>query len=195
MDKFFPLKLYIFKFETSNQDLKSYFEVFKQRNVDLIKSERLIDISIEDNEIYLSDKVVLEKTAIQKYLNLLNHSLEELKNFQIKGGNQLAENIIETLTSSVMLKIIQFAQNKKIDNIDDILPELYLVNKFKVNTEIESGILFCEKCNRWFPIIETIPQMLPDEFRDKEKDIEFLKTKKNLLEEEFLSKDLKPFNI
>ncbi|MHA1336358.1 MAG: Trm112 family protein, partial [Promethearchaeota archaeon] len=73
--------------------------------------------------------------------------------------------------------------------------ELYLLNKYKIETEIESGLLFCEKCKRWYPIIESIPQMLPDDYRDKKKDLEFLKTVKNLLDEGFLNQELKPYNL
>jgi uncharacterized protein len=39
---------------------------------------------------------------------------------------------------------------------------------------IKEGILFCSQCSRFYPIIEEIPVMLPDELRDKEKDIQFL---------------------
>ena len=39
---------------------------------------------------------------------------------------------------------------------------------------IKEGVLFCSQCSRFFPIIEEIPVMLPDELRDKEKDIQFL---------------------
>ena len=37
--------------------------------------------------------------------------------------------------------------------------------------------------------------MLPDEYRDQEKDTNFLETNKNLLDQKFLKQDLKPFNI
>jgi uncharacterized protein YbaR (Trm112 family) len=39
---------------------------------------------------------------------------------------------------------------------------------------IKEGVLFCSQCSRFYPIIEEIPIMLPDELRDKEKDIQFL---------------------
>lgn len=39
---------------------------------------------------------------------------------------------------------------------------------------IKEGVLFCSQCSRFYPIIEEIPVMLPDELRDKEKDIQFL---------------------
>jgi len=34
--------------------------------------------------------------------------------------------------------------------------------------------LYCQKCSRFFPIIDEIPIMLPDELRDKKQEIEFL---------------------
>lgn len=39
---------------------------------------------------------------------------------------------------------------------------------------IIEGVLFCSQCSRFYPIVEEIPVMLPDELRDKEKDIQFL---------------------
>ena len=46
----------------------------------------------------------------------------------------------------------------------------------KTNNEnvIKEGVLFCSQCSRFYPIIEEIPVMLPDELRDKDKDIQFL---------------------
>ena len=37
------------------------------------------------------------------------------------------------------------------------------------------GAIYCTKCSRFYPIIEEIPIMLPDELRDKNQDMEFLK--------------------
>ncbi|GAH22530.1 unnamed protein product [marine sediment metagenome] len=48
---------------------------------------------------------------------------------------------------------------------------------------------------RWYPIIETIPQMLPDEYRDEKAEIKFLKTNKDLLDNAFFKQNLKPFNV
>ena len=41
--------------------------------------------------------------------------------------------------------------------------------------KITDGALYCQKCSRFFPIIDEIPIMLPDELRDKKQEIEFLK--------------------
>ena len=53
---------------------------------------------------------------------------------------------------------------------------------------ISEGVLFCTKCSRFFPIIEEIPIMLPDELRDKKQEIEFLKNYKEKLPEKIITK-------
>ncbi|HZD35769.1 MAG TPA: Trm112 family protein [Nitrososphaeraceae archaeon] len=42
------------------------------------------------------------------------------------------------------------------------------------NIVIKEGILYCSRCSRFFPIIDEIPILLPDELREKEKDLRFL---------------------
>ena len=46
---------------------------------------------------------------------------------------------------------------------------------------ISEGALYCTECSRFYPIIEEIPIMLPDDLRDKKQDIEFLKNNKDKL--------------
>jgi uncharacterized protein YbaR (Trm112 family) len=42
------------------------------------------------------------------------------------------------------------------------------------NVIVKEGVLFCSRCSRFFPIIDEIPIMLPDELREREKDLRFL---------------------
>ena len=54
----------------------------------------------------------------------------------------------------------------------------YPLELFEILSEgqiVKEGILFCTKCNRYYPIIDEIPVMLPDELREKQRDIDFLK--------------------
>lgn len=60
--------------------------------------------------------------------------------------------------------------------------------------EILNGLLICNKCGRWYPIVDEIPQLLPDELRDQKEDLTFLnkhikKIPRNIIEEG------KPFNL
>jgi uncharacterized protein YbaR (Trm112 family) len=64
----------------------------------------------------------------------------------------------------------------------------------KISTIVQEGLLLCKSCNRFYPITEEIPIILPDELRDKKKDIEFLKKWKELIPIDLL-KNLKPWSI
>ena len=64
--------------------------------------------------------------------------------------------------------------------------ELFEINE-KDNI-VSEGALFCLKCSRFYPIIEEIPIMLPDELRDKKQEIEFLKKYKDTLPEKIITK-------
>jgi uncharacterized protein len=72
-----------------------------------------------------------------------------------------------------------FAINQENDREGD-------VNKDKIIVIIE-GILYCKKCLRFYPIIDEIPIMLPDELREKETDLEFLNKWKNNIPQKILN--------
>ena len=55
---------------------------------------------------------------------------------------------------------------------------------------ITDGALYCQKCSRFFPIIDEIPIMLPDELRDKKQDMEFLKKNIKELPEKIIAQAL-----
>ena len=59
--------------------------------------------------------------------------------------------------------------------------ELFEINQ-KDNI-VSEGVLYCTKCSRFYPIIEEIPIMLPDDLREKKQDLEFLKNNKEKLPE------------
>ncbi|MBY8989476.1 MAG: hypothetical protein KGD58_01875 [Candidatus Lokiarchaeota archaeon] len=195
IDKFFPLKLYIFSFETNSNDFNTFIEILKKRDLEFIKKEAIIEINKENGHFFIKDNIVIEKTELKEYLNLIILSINELDNIYNKSHDKESKRSFDIISTQIKPKILNYNENIDPNNLDEIIPELFFLNKIKLETEIESGILFCNKCKRWFPIIDTIPQMLPDEFRNEKKDVEFLQTNKNLLNEEFLNKDLKPFKL
>lgn len=72
------------------------------------------------------------------------------------------------------------------------LPEKPCVECYSV--EVVEGVLICPECNRWYPIMEEIPHMLPDELRNEREDKEFLRKHKDRLPREVLDHG-KPFNL
>ena len=59
---------------------------------------------------------------------------------------------------------------------------------------VEEGLLLCRTCLRFYPIVEEIPIILPDELRDKKKDMEFLQMWNKTIPEDLL-KNLKPWTL
>jgi uncharacterized protein YbaR (Trm112 family) len=67
-------------------------------------------------------------------------------------------------------------------------------NEALQHTEIvDEGLLLCKTCQRFYPIVEEIPIILPDELRDKKKDIEFLNKWKERIPVDLLT-NLKPWS-
>lgn len=56
------------------------------------------------------------------------------------------------------------------------------------------GSLYCTNCYRFYPIMEEIPIMLPDELRDKKQDMAFLEKHKKSLPQKII-KDAKPWHL
>lgn len=195
IDKFFPLDLFIFSFETSEERFKEIISVYENRDINQILDEKIIEIQEEQGTLYLKDDIVIEKSVIDVYLNSIISSVNEVEHLHDKSSNKLSKQCFSIITQDLKKKLVQFTEKKDLEKIEEIFPELYLLNKIKTEIEIKSGLLFCEECKRWYPVIETIPQMLPDDYRDEKTDIEFLKTNKDLLDFTFFKQNLKPFNI
>ena len=71
------------------------------------------------------------------------------------------------------------------------------LEEFDINVkddDVVEGALFCIECSRFYPIIEEIPIMLPDELRKKEDDLEFLRKNSKSLPEKIV-KNGKPWHL
>jgi len=65
---------------------------------------------------------------------------------------------------------------------------------FEEKDEIIEGLITCPKCNRYYPIIEEIPHMRPDELRTEKENLGFLKKWMDRIPTNILNKG-KPFNL
>lgn len=65
---------------------------------------------------------------------------------------------------------------------------------FEEEEEITEGLLVCPVCNRWYPISDEIPQMLPDDLREAKEDLEWLRRWKDHVPETVLTRG-KPFRL
>ena len=63
--------------------------------------------------------------------------------------------------------------------------------------DVEIGILYCTECGRWYPIgssIESVPEMLPDDLREEEKDQAWLREWQEKIPENILQSG-KPYSL
>lgn len=72
--------------------------------------------------------------------------------------------------------------------------ELIELSSADLGKVIVDGILYCDRCKRFYPIDQEIPIMLPDNLREKEKDLEFLRKWKGKIPDKVL-KQANPWHL
>ena len=116
----------------------------------------------------VSELELFECTIRKDKQNTTNPNLENYKNTEASEKEQ--QNTGDTiLQSSSKLK-----EKKDIDSA----------------TIIEEGILFCNSCSRFYPIVEEIPIILPDNLREKDKDLVVLRKWSHILPEKIVKNAL-----
>lgn len=116
-------------------------------------------------------------------LDLIELHVKELENDNLRESNfKFPNDEKKTIKDNLTV-------NQEINNIRAEVNK----DKDKVIVIIE-GILYCRKCLRFYPIIDEIPIMLPDELREKEKDLEFLNKWKNNIPQKIL-KNANPWHL
>jgi uncharacterized protein YbaR (Trm112 family) len=63
--------------------------------------------------------------------------------------------------------------------------------------EVREGVLVCPECGRWYPIgnnVETIPELMPDDLREREKELDWMRKWEGKIPGETLRKG-KPFHL
>ncbi|MBD3228637.1 MAG: hypothetical protein GF329_10675 [Candidatus Lokiarchaeota archaeon] len=199
--KHWPIILKVFNFETKIdkferaleglEDLKILEEMTK-----IIRGKGKIEKCVDIKEKTIQDDLVRYKLNFDDYIKKFNEILKNL-------------NYIEILVDGISLKVHEkvekiyenFISKEKTANVDDLkdylnknINEIYLVNWYFQRAEVQDGIMLCEKCKRWYPISESIPQMLPDNLRTENEEKKFLEKWKDKIPEDVLN-DGKPFNL
>ena len=80
IDKFFPLKLFIFSFETKTEEFQAFIDIYERRDLAFIKEQNAIEVSEENELLLIKDNITIEKTPLKSYLELIISSINELDN-------------------------------------------------------------------------------------------------------------------
>ncbi|MFX0099159.1 MAG: Trm112 family protein, partial [Candidatus Hodarchaeota archaeon] len=164
----------------------------------------LVDIEIinkktADDKLLVHDTLVRKPSILKDYLDGIKASIEELKPITDLSNEDIKKLLEELIklggpVQDLINEASKLNTSQDASILAHIEEKLILLNWFKQSVEIKEGIMSCDNCKRWYPISNTIPQLLPDELRKEEKDKEFLNTWKNKIEDSIV-KEGKPFHL
>lgn len=163
--KHYPLKLSIFEWEDDDADrILKASESYAKGNVESMKQELKGSVKLDRAKGIVEDELVRSPMNVGDYASAFREKVDSIfKNVVVD----------ETGASTQLLKaIIDFNPPSNLD--ESFEKAIYAANWLAFKVNVQSGILVCDNCGRFYPIIETIPHMLPDDLRNKKEDKEFL---------------------
>ena len=174
IDKHHPLEARFFSWETSPEEMRKIASEAGQPSNQFKKSYKHLAKQLQDGTISpAAMSVVDDLTGSEDSAGLLAGAVEALgKLEQAPEGSE-----------SELLR----------DHIHDI-DRLY---RFLNLVEVDAGLLVCPECSRWYPIgsaVETIPEMLPDDLRERDRDLAWLEKWRELIPDSVLQGG-NPFNL
>jgi uncharacterized protein YbaR (Trm112 family) len=174
IDKHHPLEARFFTWETSQEELKKAVMKTGTPSSTFKKSYSQLAKQLQDGTI--------SPTAIRAMEELTNSiDSKELLACAIEAMNRLELSL----------------DKPEEDLIQGFAEDIDRLHRFLNLLEVDAGLLVCSKCGRWYPVgssVETIPELLPDDLRDKERDVAWLERWKELIPPPVLE-DGKPFNL
>jgi uncharacterized protein YbaR (Trm112 family) len=212
--KHYPLELTILKWETDAKLFSKVESAFKSRQLPVLeenciltlpngKKDKCIKI-LEEGQLQVEDEFSREKKPFLDYLRIIKEKTESIQTMQDATGSSATRVLEQVKTKAIdrvkrTLKQVETAgtrtsQDEEKKSQQEIMPEMHLLNWYFFLTEVDEALIGCKKCHRWYPVIETIPHMLPDDLRNADEDMTFLKKWSNKLEERVLNEG-KPFNL
>ena len=103
-------------------------------------------------------------------------------------GNRILEKQFKTgVISPPALKVIHDLSGSStaekllrdaIETLKDAEPKTFdALHKYLNMVDVAEGLLVCSECGRWFPVgcaVESIPELMPDELREREPELTWL---------------------
>jgi uncharacterized protein YbaR (Trm112 family) len=98
---------------------------------------------------------------------------------------------VKDKTGSKAAAILHAKAAKLLQGKPEKLEDLDTLYNYMNVLELGEGLLYCTECGRWYPIgsaVEGIPELMPDELREEDKDLAWLAKWKKVAPESVLAK-------
>lgn len=154
IDKHHPLEVYFYSWETIEEELDKINRDAGKVSQHFTKQYKHLAKQIEDGTVSIpAIQSITDQTESPHTASLLIDVKKYLNRLEI-DENRSPEHLLSSYP----------------EGIDILYRYLNLI-------EVDEGLIRCPECGRWYPIgnsVETIPELMPDDLRDEEKDLEFL---------------------
>ncbi len=174
IDKHHPLEAHFFTWETSEEEIK--------KNADNARTP--------------SSEHGINYKQLAKQLTDGTISPPAIKNITDSSESQSSKSLL-TGALNAIAEIGGTSDKSEKELLDEHPQDIDALNRYLHLLEVDAGLLVCPECGRWFPIgsaVETIPEMLPDDLREKERDLEWMEKWSHLIPANVLD-DRNPYNI
>lgn len=174
IDKHHPLVARFFSWETSQEEIRKIASEAGEPSSHFKKSYKHLAKQMRDGTISpAAMQVVEDLTGSEDSMGLMADAVEAVSRLE-----QVSDRSEEEL-------------------LRDYLEDIDRLYRFLNLVEVDAGLLVCPECGRWYPIgsaVETIPELLPDELREKDRDLTWLERWRGLIPDSVLERGA-PFNL
>ena len=173
IDKHHPLDAYFFTWET-------------QTKMDKLAKED----ELQSSEYKKKFKQIAKQLTDGTISPLALMKIEDL------SDSQSSKSLLEIVLDAIK-RLEKSAEKNEKSILEEYSPDIYAIHRYLNLTEVDAGLLVCPECSRWYPIgsaVETIPEMLPDDLREKNRDLEFMEKWSHLIPAKVLEEG-RPHNI
>ena len=174
IDKHHPLEAHFFTWETPEEEIKNNAENAGTPSSEHEKNYKQLAKQLTDGTISPpAIKNITDSSESQGSKSLLTGAIDAIASFDGTGDKSEKELL------------------------DEYPQDIDALNRFMHLLEVDAGLLVCPECGRWYPIgsaVETIPEMLPDDLREKDRDLEWMEKWSHLIPAKVLEEGT-PYHI
>ena len=174
IDKHHPLDVYFFTWETSEGEISGH-----------VKDAGLLNEKHEKGYSQIAKQYV-DGTISSEAIRKIKDS---------SGSNDTSGLLAVALDALNRLGDLQEPSEESL--LQDHKRDLDALYRYMNLVEVDAGLLVCPECGRWYPVgsaVETIPEMLPDDLREKDRDLKWMEKWTDLIPKQ-VTEEGRPYNL
>ena len=174
IDKHHPLEAYLFSWETSEEEI-----------------EKITTEAGVPSKFFKKNYAHLAKQLVEGTI-----SPDSIRKIVDKSESEYSKRLLAVAVDAAF-RLEQVFDKCEEDLLKEFPEDIDALYRFLNLVELDSGLLVCPECGRWYPVgsaVETIPEMLPDDLREKDRDLEWMERWRGLVPSHVVEEG-KPFNL